>query len=362
MNRNMENGLNNLDDWQVKPDSDEPVDANDSPSVRAGNSDGSRADAIDWLSRPEGWPTFIEFPSRRQAQAIRTAEATGEDMEGRPFDRDRVVAECVELQRQMESRAAQIDAWLLDSHAKRTARGVKDSGTRIDWTHVHKMEERLQRERVRKADGEEPEDGWMGIRWAVLLDPSSGFNDRRFANVALWGHGCLTLHDGGVLEARDDVITVPKRLFTGGAATAMAGRQAVLEAVERGWDPVIVTGATEFVQGAREAVLEAGVGATMTTWNGRTRTVDQISGAPPPGTEAPDRHSGHALDDGQSDPDFRDARPAIAPPPLAIEGPAPHSKSDQDEGGARPDDGNRRGTDRPSLKDAFDALDMDMPF
>jgi hypothetical protein len=107
-------------------------------------------------------------------------------------------------------------------------------------------------------------DPFKDIKWAILLDPYASPDDPRFADVARWGHGSAVMNDGGMLRVDDDGMRVP----FGNDGSVMAGKMAVMEAIERGWTSINIAGSQEFVQGARQAAIQAGLGAKIVTQKG----------------------------------------------------------------------------------------------
>ncbi|MXX88714.1 MAG: hypothetical protein F4213_03320 [Boseongicola sp. SB0677_bin_26] len=240
----------------------------------------------DWLKMPPDWPKFMGL-SRNQVRAIRAAEQAGYGGDGRPFDRDKVNAGLAQMAARMQERAAQVDAWLAETHARIAAQERFAARASVeDWKRVHQREIRgpaMSLVKKAKAAFKTPsaeDDAFHGIRWAMLLDSRRRQGDPAFSNVALWSRDMLLTHDGGLLEVKGDVIRVPGR---GGArtATAQAGEQAILEAAERGWDGVEIVGNSAFAAAARRKAVELGLSARVTVLDGIRKTVDRFEALPP---------------------------------------------------------------------------------
>ena len=223
-----------------------------------------------WIRKPEAWPTFMEFPNKRDMQAIRVAEQQGRlDDEARA----RFNEHFEELSQQMQRRAKQLNEWMLTVN-----KDIMDQERRTGLTRRLPFIKRTiidlekDREKAGRKDGTPQEkDPFCDIKWAVLLDPYASPDDPRFANVARWSHRGLETLDGGKLYADDNGMFTP----SGSESTEMAGAMAVQEAVERGWSSIDIAGTEAFVKGAREAAVKAGLGAKITTqygYLGRDRT------------------------------------------------------------------------------------------
>jgi hypothetical protein len=228
-------------------------------------------DIPEWMKKPAIWPTFIEFPIRKDLEAIRVAEEKGK------LD-DKLKAEFNEHfqkhSEHMQARARQLDVWLLEENAKIFAneRNIM-GGFRARWMESRQsrstnnlVDAREKAEKQRQADleaGVTPtkKDPFYDIKWAILLDPYASPDDPRFKNVARWGHSTATTHDGGELCVDDDGMFTPK----GNEGSEMSGALAVQEAYERGWTSIDIAGSEEFVKGAREAAIKMGMGAKITT-------------------------------------------------------------------------------------------------
>jgi hypothetical protein len=222
----------------------------------------------DWINKPDVWPLFIGFPSKRDMQAIERAESEGklDDERKAKFNEH-----FEKLSILMQQRARQMDAWMTAENeeimlGEKKKYGVFRSYVNRDIHKLRKDREKLEAEREQAIkDGKLPpetaSDPFYDVKWAVLLDPYASPDDPRFADVARWGHSTTIMQDGGALCADDDGLRVPK----GNEGSVMAGKMAVMEALERGWSTIEISGSEEFVKGAREAAIQAGMGAKITT-------------------------------------------------------------------------------------------------
>ena len=239
------------------------------------NTDADAEDGKDlsnWMKKPAIWPSFIDFPSHNDLETIRIAEAAGklDDEMKKAFN-----AKYEEMSIRFKKRAEQMDAWIIDQNRnfgnEKKHLGMFKSYIRRDIDNL--LAERDARaaaqdklpEEQRNYDNPDP---FCDIKWASLLNPSAPV---QLQSVARWGHSTLRMQDNGVLKANDDSVYVP----FGDAGSADAGKMAVMEAAERGWSTINISGSPEFVQAARQAAMERGLGAKITVhtgFSGKTRT------------------------------------------------------------------------------------------
>lgn len=215
-------------------------------------------DIPSWIVKPDIWPPFIEFPSKKDLANIKAAEVAGE------LTDERMAAFNEHFQRLsvlMQLRSEQLDQWIRDENAFLDRNRVKKL---TPWSsHVRKNMKALERERKQLGDNLD-RDPFHDIKWAVLLDPYASSDDPRFAAVARWGHNSLETSDGGVLVATDDDIYIPR----GSTGTEGSAQQAVLEAVERGWTTISIAGNKEFAMKAAAEAQKYGLGAEITIHHG----------------------------------------------------------------------------------------------
>lgn len=300
----------------------------------------------DWIKKPDVWPSFIKFPSQRDLDAIRFAEQSGE------LDQDRMDkfnAHFEELSVMMQGRARQMDKWIFsenDAAIKSWSDRRNFFGKRplirktLEDIRTERENADIEKEKAasegREYSGKHDADPFCGIKWAVLLDPYASPDDPRFANVARFGHSAAVMHDGGQLRVDDSGMFIQD----GVEATAMAGKMAVMEAIERGWTSINICGNEEFVTAAREAAIKAGLGAKVTTHYGligRGKT-EYIMPNPPKytGIAAPDDQVDKAHSDltsgvgTQNGASKKSAPRKLATPGLAADPAAPGEKTEAD--------------------------------
>lgn len=230
-----------------------------------------QSNAPDWIKKPAVWPDFITFPSRRDLEAIRIAEEKGKLDDERKAKFNEHFEHLSVL---MQARARQMDKWIMSENdeiiqAERNRFFLLKSNMKssiLELKRMREADEEMRTEAMNNGEdvSEMTSDPFHDIKWAVLLDPYASPDDPRFAEVARWGHGLAVMHDGGNLRADDNGFTVP----FGDDGSVMAGKMAVLEAIERGWTSIDIAGSEEFVKGARDAALQAGLGAKITTLYG----------------------------------------------------------------------------------------------
>jgi hypothetical protein len=211
-------------------------------------------DPHDWMNKPDPWPAMIVFPSKRDMARINDADARGE------LTDDLKNAFNEEFQNQsdlMQQRAAQMHMWIIEQTIP-VVQNLKGVQKVVDLQSKHEMRVQAEIERI-KEDPEATQDPFFGVKWATLIDPTNKMTGT--ANVARWGHDRCVMQDGGHIQANDDGMFVPKPM----KPTAMAGRFMVEEAVQRGWDTIVIDGEPEFVEAARKAAIEYGIGAQITT-------------------------------------------------------------------------------------------------
>lgn len=256
----------------------------------------SQTDYPDWMKKPDIWPDFIRFPSKRDMARIRDAES-----------RDVLTDELKEafndeLQKQselMQQRAAQVHLWIIDQ-----TRSIEErmSPLRRLTDLQLKREKKVQAEYAKSLtqldhDQDDPEteidapDPFYGIKWATLLDPDNKTTGS--SNVARWGHDYCVMQDGGHIQADDNGMFVP----TSRPATGMAGRFMVEEAFQRGWDTIVIEGNDAFCAEARKAAIELGMGAQITPRFGALgRGKTEFIMPKVPGLEASAEHGNDAND------------------------------------------------------------------
>lgn len=274
------------------------------------------ADYPDWIKKPAVWPAFIEFPSKRDLEAIRVAEEKGKLDDER---KDKFNEHFERMSLLMQQRARQIDGWITAENdeilkQEKNSFGIFRSYVKKDLNALRKERDEFEEQRqeaLRKGEETPVRDPFFDVKWAVLLDPHASPDDPRFAQVARWGNRTATMIDGGSLRVDDDGMHVPH----GDDGSEMAGKMAVLEAMERGWTSIDIAGSEEFVKGAREAAIQAGMGAKITTYYGfigRSKA-EFIMPKPPkmPGIETPqdeakDAHEDLTKGDGQAPTDGGD--------------------------------------------------------
>ena len=222
-------------------------------------------DPATWIKKPAIWPPFIEFPSRDILEAIRLEEAEGnlDDKMKAAFN-----AKFEEMSIRFQNRAQQMDAWIFE-----TNKGFEGERLHLGMFRSYIMKDiedlRAQREARKAAQGKLPEDQrdfknpdpFCDIKWASLLNPES---PAHLQTVARWGHGTLVMQDKGVLKADNNGIYVPRGI----SGSEMAGKMAVIEAVERGWTTINISGSPDFVKAARQEAVNQGLGAKIVTHTG----------------------------------------------------------------------------------------------
>ena len=229
-------------------------------------------DPSDWMIKPEIWPPFIDFPSHNDRETLRIAEKEGllDDEMKAKFN-----AKYQEMSVRFQARAKLVDAWIFEQNKNFTDERKhffllksyikRDIDNLRAQRKAHEKEQDLLPEDKRNYDNPDP---FYDIKWASLLNPDSSI---QIQNVARWGHSTLVTLDGGILKADNDSMYVP----FGDAGSADAGKMAVMEAVERGWSTINISGSPEFVQAARQKAVECGIGAKITIHTGlvgKTRT------------------------------------------------------------------------------------------
>ena len=232
---------------------------------RALSSEISDEDRKDWMKKPDNWPSFITFPNLNDRFHIDAAEAAGEldDKAKERFNQQfQVLADL------MVERSAQIDAWLCGEHGMLNDKSGYFANIfkgRQRW-HENKIiktrenessDERSIKDRIEDMKNR---DTHHDVRWGVLLNPEITPGDSRFSGVARWGHNTLITHDGGQVVTTGDEIYVPYL----SKSTELAARQIVIEARERGWTHIDISGTAEFCAAAEEAIREFGMGAIIT--------------------------------------------------------------------------------------------------
>lgn len=220
---------------------------------------GAPSSVPSWIQRPDIWPSFIEFPSKRDLAAIQAAEDSGDLDEKAKADFNEHFARLSIL---MQMRSEQLDQWIIGENK------ILDQGRIRTTTYFSSSIRRnlrsLTKERAKAArldDGNvvRPVDPFHDIKWAVALDPYASTDDPRFAFVSRWGHSSLETYDGGTVTATDDEIYVP----SGKVATAQAAQIMVQEAIERGWTYLDVNTDVSFGRELKAACQKAGLGAKI---------------------------------------------------------------------------------------------------
>lgn len=220
---------------------------------------GAVSSVPSWIQRPDIWPPFIEFPTKRDLAAIQAAEDSG-DLDEKA--KENFNEHFARLSILMQMRSEQLDQWIIGENK------ILDEGRIKTTTYFSSSIRRnlrsLTQERAKAArldDGSvvRPVDPFHDIKWAVALDPYASTDDPRFAFVSRWGHSSLETFDGGTVTATDDEIYVP----SGKAATAQAAQIMVQEAIERGWTYLDVNTDVSFGRELKAACQKAGLGAKI---------------------------------------------------------------------------------------------------
>ena len=223
-----------------------------------------------WLKKPEHWPSFMVFPKPDVLETIRAAEMKGELDDKMKADLNEKFERYSLL---MLQRAKQIDEWIMEENSVEFLEREKNRRFGFMRSFIKKDIQDLRLERLeqdgagnRSPDSAFNSDPFMDIGWAVLLDPRASSKDPRFKDVARWGHRSMVMHDGGVLKSSEDGFRVP----FGSPGTPMAAKMAVMEAFERGWTSIDISGSKEFIDAARAAAQEYGMGAKLTVFSNLT--------------------------------------------------------------------------------------------
>lgn len=258
--------------------------ARDFEAPAAGAGPSSEAARREWqraflagLKRPDDWPTFMPFPPHNKVELLLSSRFG-------PEQQAAFLENMEQLSRDMVTRAQQIDDWLLRKGDQKLAAGIRREREKSRKSYLSTLRNRLpmlgktETDDV-KASGSDVEDEVVvndqlyindphrGIRFATLLSVQENALTKPGQDiVAAWGHRELRTRDGGSVIARGDELCVPRRVASG--VTPQAAMAMVLEAQQRGWETIKVTGNIEFCHHVKQAAAQVGMGADLRIRNG----------------------------------------------------------------------------------------------